>query len=62
MEERETYSAHLRGLMVLALPLVGSNLAQMALHVTDTGMVGWYGVTELAAVVLGASAVYDSCH
>lgn len=58
MEERETYGAHLRGLMVLALPLVGSNLAQMALHVTDTVMVGWYGVTELAAVVLGASTFF----
>jgi multidrug resistance protein, MATE family len=28
----------------------------MLLHVTDTVMMGWYGVTELAAVVLASSA------
>lgn len=44
-----------RALLVLGLPLIGSNIAQMALHVTDTIMLGWYGVPELAAVVLGSS-------
>ncbi|MBC7140908.1 MAG: MATE family efflux transporter [Rhodobacteraceae bacterium] len=58
MRERTTYAAHARALLVLGLPLIGSNLAQMALHVTDTVMVGWYGVTELAAVVLGASTFF----
>jgi multidrug resistance protein, MATE family len=58
MRERETYGAHARALVALALPLVGSNLAQMALHVTDTVMLGWYGVTELAAVVLAASTFF----
>ncbi|WP_347312864.1 MATE family efflux transporter [Defluviimonas sp. SAOS-178_SWC] len=53
-----TYGAHGRALLALGVPLVGSNLAQMALHVTDTVMVGWYGVTELAAVVLGASTFF----
>jgi len=43
---------------VLGLPLVGSSLAQMALHVTDTVMVGWYGLVPLAAVVLGASSFF----
>ena len=52
------YPAHARALLALALPLVGSNLAQMALHVTDTVMLGWYGVVELAAVVLGASSFF----
>ncbi len=51
---RRTVPAHLRALLALGLPLVGSNLAQMGLHVTDTIMLGWYGVPELAAVVLGA--------
>lgn len=50
--------AHARATMALGLPLVGSNLAQMALHVVDTVMLGWYGVTELAAGVLGASAIF----
>ncbi len=58
MRERETYGAHMRALVILALPLIGSNLAQMALHVTDTVMLGWYGVRELAAVVLGASSFF----
>lgn len=43
---------------MLGLPLIGSHLAQMALHVTDTVMVGWYGVVPLASVVLGASSFF----
>ncbi|MGL4281144.1 MAG: MATE family efflux transporter [Albidovulum sp.] len=58
MHKRETYGAHLRALVALSLPLIGSNLAQMSLHVTDTVMLGWYGVKELAAVVLGASSFF----
>ena len=53
-----TKTDHARALLALGLPLVGSHLAQMALHVTDTVMLGWYGVVELAAVVLGASAFF----
>ncbi|MFD1882885.1 MATE family efflux transporter [Paracoccus pacificus] len=41
--------------LALALPLVGSHLARMALGVTDTVMVGWYGVEPLAALVLATS-------
>ena len=55
MRERLSYGAHARGLLTLGLPLIGSHLAQMALHVTDTVLLGWYGVRELAAVVLGTS-------
>lgn len=47
-----------RALLVLGLPLVGSNLAQFALHVTDTVMLGWYGVTDLAAGALGATVFF----
>jgi len=53
--ERLGFAGHARALLVLGLPLIGSNLAQMGLHVTDTVMLGWYGVPELASVVLGAS-------
>jgi multidrug resistance protein, MATE family len=49
---------HARATLLLALPLAGSHLAQSALHVTDTIMLGWYGVVELAAVVLGASSFF----
>lgn len=41
--------------MVLGLPLIGSHLAQFAVQITDTIMLGWYNVGALAAVVLGGS-------
>lgn len=51
-------AGHARETLALGLPLMGSHLAQMSLHVTDTVMLGWYGVVELAAVVLGASSFF----
>lgn len=51
-------STHARETLALGLPLAGSSLAQMALHVTDVVMMGWYGVVPLAAVVLGASSFF----
>jgi MATE family multidrug resistance protein len=53
-----TYGAHARATLILGLPLIGSHLAQMALHVTDTVMLGWYSVDALAAGVLGASSFF----
>ncbi|MBC7145045.1 MAG: MATE family efflux transporter [Thioclava marina] len=50
---------HLRAILLLGLPLIGSNLAQMLLNVTDTVMVGWYGVEALAALVLGTSFFFS---
>jgi len=41
---------HLRALMVLGLPLIGSNLAQNLIQFVDVLMLGWYDVTALAAV------------
>jgi multidrug resistance protein, MATE family len=58
MSDPLTKKAHARALLVLGLPLIGSNLAQMLLHVTDTVMMGWYGVVELAAVVLASSSFF----
>ncbi|WP_343081236.1 MATE family efflux transporter [Ostreiculturibacter nitratireducens] len=55
---RITYAAHARALLALGVPLVGSHLAQAALHVSDTVMLGWYGVAPLAAVVLGSSTFF----
>lgn len=53
-----TTGGHVRAMLALGLPLIGSNLAQMALHVTDTVMMGRYSVPGLAAVVLGASSFF----
>lgn len=55
MQPRLTYAGHLRALLILGLPIVGSQLAQMSLHTTDIVMMGWYGVEPLAALVLGTS-------
>ena len=51
-------STHARETLALGLPLAGASLAQIALHVSDVVMVGWYGVVPLAAVVLGASSFF----
>jgi multidrug resistance protein, MATE family len=46
---------HTRPILVLALPLIGGHLAQFAVGLTDTVMIGWYGVEELAALTLAHS-------
>lgn len=48
-----TYPAHARAVLALGLPLVGGHLAQFAIGMTDTVMLGWYGVEALAAATLG---------
>ncbi|MCG6558253.1 MATE family efflux transporter [Ruegeria sp. 1NDH52C] len=50
-----TYRGHARAIAVLGLPLIGGHLAQFAIGLTDTVMLGWYGVEALAAVTLGSS-------
>jgi MATE family multidrug resistance protein len=47
---RDTVGGQARALLTLGLPLVGSHVAQMAIGVTDTLMLGWYDVTDLAAL------------
>lgn len=58
MKQSMSYPRHARATLALGLPLVGSHLAQMSLHVTDTVLLGWYGVNELAAVVLATSSFF----
>lgn len=50
-----TLNDHIRATLKLGLPLIGGQLAQVFVGVTDTVMTGWYGVEELAAVALGSS-------
>lgn len=38
----------------LGIPLIGGNLAQVAVQMTDTLMLGWYDVDALAAVALAS--------
>ncbi|EYD78316.1 Multidrug and toxin extrusion (MATE) family efflux pump YdhE/NorM,-like protein [Rubellimicrobium mesophilum DSM 19309] len=49
------WSGHARGLLGLALPLIGSNIAGFAIHATDVVLMGWYDVTALAGIVLASS-------
>lgn len=53
-----SWSGHAKATLVLGLPLIGAQLAQMAINVTDTVMVGWLGATELAAAVLATQAFF----
>lgn len=46
---------HATAVLVLGLPIVGSHLAQFAIQTTDTIMLGWHSVEELAAVVLAGA-------
>lgn len=47
---RTSVGGQARALLSLGLPLVGSHVAQMLIAVTDTLMLGWYDVTDLAAL------------
>ncbi|MCX7559153.1 MATE family efflux transporter [Sulfitobacter sp. F26204] len=50
-----TKSSHVRAILTLGLPLIGGHLAQIAITVTDTVMVGWYSIEGLAAVTLAGT-------
>ncbi|MBI6628889.1 MATE family efflux transporter [Pontibaca salina] len=53
-----TYPGHVKATLLLGLPLVGGHLAQFAIGLTDTAMLGWYGVAELAAVTLASGSYF----
>jgi MATE family, multidrug efflux pump len=46
---------HLRAVSALGFPLVGGHVAQFAIGMTDSVMLGWYGAAALAAVTLAGS-------
>lgn len=58
MSSEMTYGGHTRAVMALGLPLVGSNVAQFAITLTDAFMLGWYSVEALAAQVLGGMVFF----
>ena len=53
-----TYTDHIRAVWKLGMPLILSNLAMFAIHMTDTIMLGWYDVTALAAATLGSTLFF----
>jgi MATE family multidrug resistance protein len=58
MSSDMTYGGHARAVMVLGGPLIGGNLAQFAITITDTVMLGWYDIEALAAQVLGGMVFF----
>ena len=50
-----SYPSHGIAVLSLGLPLIGGHLGQVAIGVTDTVMLGWYGVDELAAQTVAGS-------
>ena len=55
---KKSYKLHFKATLSLGLPLIGSHLMQMVPGLTDTIMLGWYGVDELAASVLAHSLFF----
>ncbi len=53
-----TYQDHTRAILKLGMPLILSNLAQFAIHITDTVMLGWYNVTALAASTIAGTMFF----
>ncbi len=54
----QTYKDHSRAVWKLGMPLILSNLAQFAIHITDTVMLGWYDVTALAASTIAGTLFF----
>ena len=51
----QSYRQHFRAVFDVGAPLVGSQLAQIAIQTTDVVMLGWYGAEQLAGVTLAAA-------
>ena len=54
----QSYSDHRRAILKLGLPLIASNMAQFAIHMTDTIMLGWYDVAALAAATIATTLFF----
>ncbi|MEV8466516.1 MATE family efflux transporter [Fluviibacterium sp. DFM31] len=58
MSNPQPFSTHVKATLTLGLPLIGGQLGQLLIQVTDTVMMGWYGVPELAALVVATSVIF----
>jgi MATE family multidrug resistance protein len=54
----QTYKDHTGAIWKLGMPLILSNLAMFAIHITDTVMLGWYDVTALAASTIAGTLFF----
>lgn len=55
---RASVGGQVRSLLSLGLPLIGSHIAQVLIGVTDTVMLGWYDIIDLAALSVSAPIFY----
>ncbi|MEM8789762.1 MAG: MATE family efflux transporter [Pseudomonadota bacterium] len=53
-----SWAGHIRATLKLGLPLIAAQLAQQAITITDTVMLGWLGAEPLAASVLGTTLFF----
>ena len=44
--KEHSYRSHYKSTLVLGFPLIRSHIMQIVPHLTDTSMLGWYGVDE----------------
>lgn len=58
MPSRMSHAGHARAVLALGLPLAGSQVAQFAIGMTDTLVLGHYGVEALAAGTLGSTIFF----
>lgn len=54
----KSWREHMRASLALGVPLVGGQLGLMLMNTTDTVMLGWYGVEELAGGVLATQSYF----
>ena len=53
-----SWRGHAKAMFLLGLPLIGAQLAQVSINVTNTVMIGQLGAVELAAAVLATQTFY----
>ncbi|MEO0358090.1 MAG: MATE family efflux transporter [Pseudomonadota bacterium] len=58
MSHPKTIKAEAKSLLILGLPLIGSQVAQFAVHTTDVLMLGRYSIDALAQSTLGAQIYF----
>lgn len=56
--DRRLWTDEVRATLSLALPLIATNLAQVAINATDVVMMGWIGPEALAAGALGSNLYF----
>src|SRR6195952_2257647 len=56
--ENNSWPAHFRAAVMLGVPLIGAQLAQLGINTTDVMIVGRLGAEQLAAMVLSAQFLF----